>query len=289
LLKLEAFKIAVDCEIKLLLESFAKGSAVNSEQPYRIAPPDILLIDSIGLERSDPKISDGDTLAIEVSGTPEDQPITGRFKVGPKGRLALGPRYGTVSVAGLDYDTAAVKIRTHLERIIREPDVSLSLAESRPLQQISGEHLVGPDGRVTLGVYGTVPLEGLTLEEARAVVEDHLQKRGYTATVAVDVLSYNSHVYYVVVERSGENTFVHRSPVTGNDRVLDALTKMDGSLAPSSKVQLHRPKADGTEEVLDVDWQAIVQGKSQATNYQLKSGDRLFVKEAGAKGDGLKR
>lgn len=246
-----------------------------AQPPYRIAPPDILLIDSVGLQQSDPKIRDGDTLAIDVAGAPQEQPISGQFKVGAKGRVSLGPNYGTVSLLGLDCDEAAAKIRKHLEAVLREPNVSVSMAERRPLQQIAGEHLVGPDGRVTLGAYGTVSLVGLSVEEAQAAVEKHLKERGFDATISVSVSSYNSHVYYVIEE--GDGDFIIRNPVTGNDRVLDALSRIDGGLNSSSQVRLHRPKTNGTDEVLDIDWQAIVQGKSLATNYQLQSGDRVYV------------
>ena len=260
-----------------------------AQPPYRIAPPDILMIDSIGLERTDPKIRDGDTLAIDVEGTPQEQPISGQFKVGPKGRVSLGPNYGTVSLTDLDCDQAAAKIRKHLEGLLREPNVSVSLAERRPLQPIAGEHLVGPDGRTSLGSYGMVTLNGLTVEEAQKAVERHLRDRGFEATISVEVSGYNSHVYYLAIERSGENTFVIRTPITGNETVLDALSQLDGSLSPASKIQLHRPKADGGDETLEVDWQSIVQGKSLATNYKLKTGDRLFVKEVGPKESVRKR
>lgn len=258
-----------------------RKTAGDERPPYRIGPPDILLIDCIGLEVIDRKIGDGDELTILVSGTPDSSPIAGQFKVGPHGRLALGPDYGTISVLDLDCDEAATKLRRHLETMLVEPKVLMTISQPRPLQQIAGEHLVGPDGRVSLGVYGTVYLSGHTLDESQSAIEEHLKKKGYTATVSASVFSYNSHVYNVVVERVGENTIVLRIPIMGNERVLDGLSQMAASLAPSSKVQLSRTLADGEEEILEVDWQSIVRGKSAATNYQLRAGDRLFVKEAG--------
>ena len=45
-------------------------------------------------------------------------------------------------------DEAQSEIQRHLAQLIQDPIVSVSLAASSGAQQISGEHLVGPDGRV---------------------------------------------------------------------------------------------------------------------------------------------
>ena len=50
--------------------------------------------------------------------------------------------------------------------MLREPEVSVTISETSGLQVISGEHLVGPDGMVNLGTYGTVYVAGMTIEEA---------------------------------------------------------------------------------------------------------------------------
>ena len=76
---------------------------------------------------------------------------------------------------GLDEMKAAIE--KHLKQSLKPGyQVTVSLAQSRALQIIRGEHLVGQDGKITLGIYGSVRVVGLTLEEAKAAIEAHLSR-----------------------------------------------------------------------------------------------------------------
>jgi polysaccharide export outer membrane protein len=259
--------------------------AMTSLPVYRIEPPDILLIDAVKVVPKDPyHIEPFDILQIFVTGTPDTpaEQIGGQYRVENNGRVALGPSYGTVKIVDMTLEEAAEAIRAHLERIIIEPGVSVSLAEPAAKQQIAGEHLVTPDGTVNLGIYGSVYVTGLTIVEARAALEDALSSVLEEPEVSVDVLSYNSKVYYVIVQGAGLGDQVLRVPVTGNERVLDAVSMLGGFQQTSSKTMwIARPAPEGlcAEQILPVDWNAITQGGSVATNYQLMPGDRLYVAE----------
>jgi hypothetical protein len=77
--------------------------------------------------------------------------------------------------------------------IIEPPDILLiESPRALPDQPISGEHLVRPDGTVGLGLYGSVPVAGLTLDQARAVIEAHLTAFIKNPKVSEDVFAYNS-------------------------------------------------------------------------------------------------
>ena len=54
--------------------------------------------------------------------------------------------------------------------------VTLALAQFRGLQQVRGQHLIRPDGTISLGVYGSVYVAGLTLGQAKCVIEKHLSQ-----------------------------------------------------------------------------------------------------------------
>lgn len=258
---------------------------MTSLPTYRIEPPDILLIDAVKVVPKDPyHIEPFDILQIFVTGTPDrpEEAISGQYRVESNGRVALGPSYGTVKVVDLTLEQAAEEIRKHLERIIIEPGVSVTLAEPAAKQQIAGEHLVTPDGTVNLGIYGSVYVTGMTVQEARAAIEAALGEFLEAPEVSVDVLSYNSKVYYVIVQGAGLGDQVLRIPVTGNERVLDAVAQLGGFQTNSScTMWVARPAPEGlcAEQILPVDWQAITQGGSVATNYQLLPGDRLYVAE----------
>ena len=259
----------------------AKELAKVTLPPYVIEPPDILLIDALRVVPKPPfRIQSFDTLQVIVEGTLLEQPINGLYVVEPGGMLDLGPSYGKVMVGGQSLEEAQDAVFRHLKRVLREPQVSLTLAQAAGQQQISGEHLVGPDGTINLGTYGTVYVTGMTLAQAKEAVEKQLSKHLDAPLVSVDVFSYNSKVYYVITEGAGFGDNVARFPITGNETVLDAVAEINGLSRLSSKdIWIARPAPSGVgcDQVLPVDIEAIMKGGSTATNYQLLPGDRVFI------------
>jgi len=147
-------------------------------------------------------------------------------------------------------------------------------------QQISGEHLVAPDGRVNLGAYGRVSVVGMTIEQATEAIEQHLQSFLEQPKISVDVYGYNSKVYYVITQGAGLGDGVNIIPVRGNETVLDAIGQIQG-LTPvsSNKMWIARPSLNGQCQVLPIDWEAITQRGDAQTNYQILPGDRVYVAE----------
>jgi len=259
----------------------AKELAKVTLPAYVIEPPDILLIDALRVVPKPPfKIQSFDALQVIVEGTLLEQPINGLYVVEPGGMLDLGPSYGKVMVGNLSLEEAQDAVFKHLKRVLKEPQVSLTLAQAAGQQQIAGEHLVAPDGTINLGTYGSVFVTGLTLEEAKVAIEKHLAQFLDAPLVSVDVFAYNSKVYYVVTEGAGFGDNIARFPVTGNETVLDAISQINGLSRLSSKdIWIARPAPSGVgcDQVLPVDIEAIMKGGSTATNYQLLPGDRVFI------------
>jgi protein involved in polysaccharide export with SLBB domain len=251
--------------------------------PYVIEPPDILVINAIKIVPKPPhKIEPFDGLLIRVANAFADQPIADAFAVDPEGKVDLGPSYGRVSVVDMTTDEAQAAIRRHLAQLIEDPIVSVSLAFSSGAQQIVGEHLVGPDGRVNLGTYGAVYVAGMTIDESRAAIEHRLSNFLQDPKVVVDVFAYNSKNYYIVTQGAGLGDNVTKFPITGNETVLDAIANAGGISQVSSKnIWIARPAPNGVgcEQILPVNWDEISRGASTATNYQLLPGDRLFIAE----------
>jgi polysaccharide export outer membrane protein len=251
---------------------------------YRVEPPDILVIEAIHIvPRSPYALRTGDLVAITVLGTLPDAPVAGAYPVQPGGMVNLGAPYGTVKVTGVTPEQAQEEVRRVMAMHVQDPVVSLSLIEMSGKQQIAGQHLVGPDGTVTLGSYGGVPVVGLTLAEAKLAIEQHVTRYLEDPEIAVDVFAYNSMVYYVVTEGAGFGDGVTKFPITGNDTVLDAISNINGLTQVSSKrIWIARPSPEnGDCQLLPVDWQAVSAYGSTATNYQLMPGDRVFVAEDG--------
>jgi len=250
---------------------------------YVIEPPDILLIDAVKIVPKAPhKIDVFDVLAIRVEGTLVEQPIFGAYTVDPEGKIDLGPAYGTVTVINQTVDEARAAIERHLKQLLENPTASVSLAASSGAQRIAGEHLVGPDGTVNLGTYGSVYVTGLTTQQAQTAIEQQLSRYLEAPQVTVDVFSYNSKVYYIITEGAGFGDNVTRRPITGNETVLDAVADLGGlSQLSSKKLWISRPAPQniGCEQILPINWDEITRGAVTTTNYQLLPGDRLFIAE----------
>ena len=249
---------------------------------YTVEPPDILVIEAIHIVPKSPySLRTGDTLSITVQGTLPESPVQGPYQVQSGGIVNLGIPYGAVKVAGMTIEKAQEAVQNHMTTYLREPVVAVSLLQLSGLQQIAGQHLVGPDGSVTLGSYGSVSVVGLTLTQARQVIERHLSEFLEDPIIAIDVFAYNSKVYYVITEGAGFGDGVARFPITGNETVLDAISNINGLTEVSSKrIWIARAVPDCDEMVvLPVDWQCVTAGGIASTNYQILPGDRVFVAE----------
>lgn len=248
---------------------------------YRVAPPDVLVIQAIRLIPKNPYfIQTGDFLEIVVPNALIEEPISRTFQVDSGGRVNLGPSYDAVKLVGMTLDEAQEAIARHLTRLIGQPQVSVSLLQASGVQQIAGEHLIGPDGHLNLGIYGSVYVSGLTVDEARLAIETKLSEFLDQPKVSVDVLIYNSKFFYIVTEGAGFGDNVVRIPITGNETVLDAVAQVGGLQQISSKriwISRPAPKESGCDQILPIDWNAITRGASTGTNYQILPGDRIFV------------
>ncbi len=248
--------------------------------PYRIEPPDILEINAVQLIPLPPyRIRPLDSVLLRVAKAFDNDPISGLYPVTAEGRIYLGASYGEVTVVGLTLPEAKTVIEKHLDPILKEPKVEIMQGESRGLQQIRGRHLVRQDGTVSLGEYGAVNLTGLTLPEAKARIELHLSQYLKDPEVTVDVLAYNSKVFYVILDGGGAGQQVIRLPVVGSETVLDAISQVSGLSAVSDthRIWVSRPGPDGCETVMPVDWNGLTKRAEVRTNYQLLPGDRVFV------------
>ena len=250
---------------------------------YIIEPPDILTINAISLIPKSPyRLSQLDVVSISATGLLEEGTIDGEYSVQPNGSIQLGYTYGSVPAAGKTVEQLQADINAILTRDYRNARAWITLTQTSAQQQIAGEHLVAPDGKVNLGTYGRVRVVGMTIEEARRAVQDHLAQYLDHPQIALDVFGFNSKVFYVVTQGAGLGDQVVIIPSKGNETVLDAIGQIQGLQSTSStRMWLARPGYNecGGDQILPVDWVAITQRGDIATNYQILPGDRLYVSE----------
>jgi polysaccharide biosynthesis/export protein len=193
--------------------------------------------------------------------------------------------------------------------VVEPPDLLLvEVLEALPGRPISGERLVRPDGKISLGFYGEVYVAGLTMPEVKEKIVLHLRKfltdevlglvrsdeAGEPETepnstkpklidpkdtdrIFVDVTAYNSKNYYIM----GDVLIPGKLPITGNETVLDAI-EFAGGLMPTAapqNIRLVRPAPPGAccEQVLPINLAAITSGGDPTTNYQIMPNDRIIV------------
>ena len=185
--------------------------------------------------------------------------------------------------------------------VVEPPDIIVvEVLEALPGRPITGERLVRPDGKISLGFYGDIYVAGLTTTEIKEKVVLHLRQYlpdsllglqiyegkeltpvnvdpDKTNRVFVDIAAYNSKVYYV----QGDVGTPGRLPITGNETVLDAI-QYAGGLIPTASVpniRLVRPAPPGAccEQTLPINLPAIINAGDPTTNYQLLPGDRIVV------------
>lgn len=250
---------------------------------YLIEPPDILRIEAISLVPKAPyALRPFDVLSVATAGLPEEEVIDGQYAIQPDGSVQLGHSIGAIHAAGLTSDQLQQQVQAKLKQVYTEPSVWVTLVQMGAQQQIAGEHLVAPDGKVNLGVYGQVRVVGMTIEEARSAVQTHLSNYLQDPQIALDVLGYNSKVYYVVTQGAGLGDQVFILPARGNETVLDAIGQIQGLQSNhSTRMWIARPgyNEQGGDQILPVDWLAVTQRGDIKTNYQLMPGDRLYVSE----------
>jgi polysaccharide biosynthesis/export protein len=203
--------------------------------------------------------------------------------------IAIGFTLNSQAVRRLLSQPSEARISPPSEYVIEPPDVLAIRAEgdfSTEYPTIAGRHLVGPDGRINLGSFGQVFVSGMTIEEARQAVQGVVSQHTKFSSVSIDIHSYNSKKYYVIIQGPGKVDTVHECPITGNETVLDAIAAI-GGIPQFSNVDLRiaRPSVNGigAEQILPVDWAAISQAGSSANNYQLWPGDRLLISPTSTK------
>lgn len=272
---------------------------------YRVEPPDILLVEAVNnIRPANAPLQAGDELTVrlqnhlplQIDADPELQQleyqfelereislkiINGPYRIGADGTVDFGPVYGKVPVAGLSLPDAQAAIERHMYDVgVLNPKLTVDLPNVAGKQPITGEHLVRPDGSVALGIYGQVHVAGMTLDEVKYAVEQHLAQHVHQPEVSVDVLAYNSKVFYVIMDGGGYGAQVIKLPCTGNETVLDAFAQLQGLPQFSSKkiwIARPAPSETGAAQILPVHWNAIAAEGITTTNYQLLPGDRIYV------------
>lgn len=142
--------------------------------------------------------------------------------------------------------------------------------------EVSGKHVIGPDGIITLPLAGDVFLNGLTREDVQQVLEKRLRIYFTNPHVTLGVDEYNSNQVTVLgrVGNAGVQRFPHPptlAEVLANAGALPILDKQ----ATLTRCAIMR----GREKFIWVDLKALLTG-DLGYNIRMKKGDIVFIPDS---------
>jgi polysaccharide export outer membrane protein len=147
---------------------------------------------------------------------------------------------------------------------------------SRP--EISGHHVVGPDGRITLPLSGSFEIKNMTRETAAQAIAKRLERYYTTADVTVRVSKYGSNRILVVGHVAKPGVLYFENAPT----LLEALSKSGASLTKGKESEPSLPQRcaifRGQDFVVWIDLKSMLErGNAAAGDVRLRRDDVLYV------------
>ncbi len=156
------------------------------------------------------------------------------------------------------------------------PDVVEILIPLR--KEFNGRYAIQPDGRIELGEYGKLRIEGKTRAEIATVLAEEVGIN--PASIDVRILEYRSQHILLFGEVIGWQRSV---PYCGPETVLDLLQRVGGITPGAAPRDVHvvRPRLGDNQrpEAFHVDLHAIVLKHDHKTNIRIQPFDQVYVGE----------
>jgi len=148
-------------------------------------------------------------------------------------------------------------------------------------QELSGKHVIGPDGRITLPLVGPLRLTDLSREQAAKAITKKFAPFYLNLSVAVRVDQYASNRVLVLgrVSHPGEIQFGMTAPT-----LLEAISKA-GGFAKASGLQgdaqslpfTHCAIFRGRDQIVWLELEPLLTGKDLSLNIKLQRNDVVYV------------
>jgi polysaccharide biosynthesis/export protein len=147
--------------------------------------------------------------------------------------------------------------------------------------ELSGKHLVGPDGKITLPLVGPILVSELSREQAAKAITNKLTPFYVDLSTTVRVENYASNRILVLgrVSHPGEISFGMTSPT-----LLEAISKAGGfaeaSGLPAEAQSLpytHCAVFRGRDQVVWIELEPLLTGKDLSLNLKLQRNDIVYI------------
>jgi polysaccharide export outer membrane protein len=141
---------------------------------------------------------------------------------------------------------------------------------------VSGRHVIGPDGKITVPLIGDVFINNMTREESLAVLQQQLRQYFTNPHTTLAVEEYTSNQVTVLgrVEHAGMQRFPHPPTLAEVLAGAGAMPILDKQ-ATLTRCAIMR----GRDKLIWVDLKALLNGDS-AYNIRMKKGDIIFIPDS---------
>jgi polysaccharide biosynthesis/export protein len=141
-------------------------------------------------------------------------------------------------------------------------------------QDMSGEVVVRPDGRISLPLLNDVPAAGLTPEQLRTRLIDEARRYVETPNATVIVKSINSRKVFITGQVDKPGPY----PLTSRITVVQLIAMAGGlrEYADGGKIVIMRSE-NGRVIPLRFDYTKLAEGKNVSQNIELRPGDTVIV------------
>lgn len=140
-------------------------------------------------------------------------------------------------------------------------------------REVSGQYAIGPDGRLSMHLVGSLFVSGQTLEDVKAAIADKLEESGIRDPIVnVQLLRNNSKKYTILGGMNHTGTF----PLLSETTILEAIGGAGGfkEFANKSRITLRRGS-----KIYPFDYKAVSAGKKLEQNLTIEDGDVINVPE----------
>lgn len=146
--------------------------------------------------------------------------------------------------------------------------------------ELSGHHVIGPDGKITLPISGTIKISGLTRDDAQKAIATALSRFYSDLSVTVRVDRYTSYRIGLLGRAGSPGMLQFATQPTLLDVVTQAAilqsTNGGATTPPFGRCAILR----GRDQIVWVDLQAILSRGNLAFNIRLERNDVVYLRDA---------
>ena len=140
-------------------------------------------------------------------------------------------------------------------------------------EALSGSVMVRPDGFITLPLVNEVQVVGLTTTQLRQMLEEKYKEFVNSPFATVRVTNIASSEIFLLGEVEKPGVY----PVTGNDTILQLLTRAGGLTIFADRDDIHVIRREGDKVIeYTIDYDAIIDGDLEQ-DILLRPRDRIIV------------